>query len=56
MNEAKAYCVKCKDKNGRKMVNPKEVEMKRKGGKVGRAMTGNCEVCGTKMFKILPSK
>jgi hypothetical protein len=36
------------------MKDPKEVVMKRKGGAEGRAMTGTCEVCGTKMFKILP--
>lgn len=49
-----AYCVKCKAK--RDMVNAQEVEMERKGGKKGRAMTGGCEKCGTKMFRILPSK
>lgn len=41
-----AYCVKCKQK--REMKNAKEVTMK--NGK--KAMTGTCEVCGTKMFKI----
>ncbi len=50
---AEAYCVKCKKK--REMKNEKEVEMKGKGGK-RRAATGVCPVCGTKMFKFLPSK
>jgi len=49
-----AYCVKCKEK--REMKDEKEVEMKRKGGKKGRALTGICPVCGTKMFRILGSK
>lgn len=49
-----AYCVKCKEK--REFTNPEEVAMKRKGGKEGRAMTGICPTCGTKMFRILPSK
>jgi len=52
MNEA--YCVKCRSK--RMMKNAQEVAMKGKGGKQRRAMTGTCEVCGTKMFKILPNK
>jgi len=49
-----AYCVKCKAK--RDMKDEKEVEMKRKGGKKGRALSGTCPECGTKMFRILPSK
>ena len=49
-----AYCVKCKAKKD--MKDAKEVEMNRKGGKKGRALTGICPDCGTKMFKILPSK
>lgn len=48
------YCVKCKTM--REMKDPKEVEMKGKGGVVRRAMTGTCPVCGTKMFKILGKK
>lgn len=48
------YCVKCKAKQ--EMKDEKEVEMKKKGGKVGRAMSGICPACGTKMFRILPSK
>jgi len=48
-----AYCVKCKAK--REMKNAKEVEMKSKRGK-RKAMKGECPVCGTKMFRILPSK
>jgi len=49
-----ARCMKCK---GPKMMkDEKEVEMKRKGGKVGRAMTGVCPDCGTKMFRILPAQ
>lgn len=46
-----AYCVKCKAK--RTMLNAQEVSMKGKGGTKRRAMTGTCEKCGTKMFKIL---
>ena len=49
-----AYCVKCKAK--REMKNGKEVTMKKKGGKKGRAMQGVCPKCGTKMFRILPNK
>ena len=49
-----AYCVKCKAK--KEIQGPQEVEMKKKGGKVGRAMTGTCPDCKTKMFRILPSK
>ncbi len=46
------YCVKCKAKD-RKMMNATEVEMTGKGGKPRKAMTGTCEVCGTKMFRIM---
>ena len=46
-----AYCVKCKAK--REMKNPKEVSMNGKGGKKRVAMTGTCEKCGTKMFRIM---
>lgn len=35
------------------MMNAQEVEMPGKGGKVRKAMTGTCEVCGTKMFRIM---
>ncbi len=52
MNQ-EAYCVKCKAK--KMMQNGQEVEMKGKGGKPRRAMSGTCPDCGTKMFKILPS-
>jgi len=45
------YCVKCKAKQ--EMKNEKPVEMKGKGGMVRQAMTGECPVCGTKMFKIM---
>ena len=48
------YCVKCKEK--RTMNDPREIEMKGKGGTKRRAMTGICPECGTKMFKILPNK
>ena len=51
MNEA--YCVKCKAK--RMMNDAKEVEFKGKGDQMRRAMSGTCEKCSTKMFKILPS-
>ncbi len=56
MDQVKAYCVRCRDKDLRVMKDAKEVPFKRKGGAEGRAMTGTCEKCGTKMFKILPSK
>jgi hypothetical protein len=49
-----AYCVKCKAK--RMMKDEKEVAMKGKGGTERRAMTGICDTCGTKMFKILGAK
>lgn len=49
-----ARCMKCKAP--KMMKDEKEVEMKRKGGKMGRAMTGVCPDCGTKMFRILPAK
>ena len=48
-----AYCVKCKAKQD--MVDAEEVEMNGKGGKKRRAMKGKCPVCGTTMFRILPS-
>ena len=51
---AEAYCVKCKAK--REVKDGKEVEMKGKGGAKRRALSGICPTCGTKMFKILPSK
>jgi len=47
------YCVKCKAKD-REMKNVKIVEMKGKGDVVRKAATGECAVCGTKMYKILP--
>jgi RNase P subunit RPR2 len=40
------YCVKCRTK--REMKNPKNVTIK--GGK--SAISGTCQVCGTKMFRI----
>ena len=46
------YCVRCRDKKGREMVDVVEVEMKGRGGK-RRALKGKCAVCGTGMFKIL---
>jgi len=49
-----AYCVKCKAKQ--EMAEAQEVEMKGKGDKVRRAMKGKCPVCGTTMFRIMPSK
>lgn len=47
------YCVRCKDKAGREMKNVKVVDMKGKGDTVRKAATGECAVCGTKMYKIL---
>jgi Zn finger protein HypA/HybF involved in hydrogenase expression len=49
-----AYCVKCRAK--RPMKDAEEVPMKGKGGAQRRAMTGTCEKCGTRMFKILGKK
>ncbi|HOK00626.1 MAG TPA: DUF5679 domain-containing protein [Candidatus Pacearchaeota archaeon] len=49
-----AYCVKCKKKQ--EMKDEKEVTFKAKGGKTRKALSGVCPVCGTKMFRILPSK
>lgn len=49
-----AYCVKCKAK--RNMKDPQEVEMNGKGGTKRMAMTGICENCGTKMFRIMGLK
>lgn len=48
------YCVKCKAK--REMKDAQQVEMPAKGGKTRPALKGVCSVCGTGMFKILPSK
>ena len=53
--ETTAYCVKCKEKNA-VMKDAKEVDFKRKGGAVGKAMTGIHEKCGTKMFRIMGAK
>jgi hypothetical protein len=47
------YCVKCKA--SRDMKDAKEIQMPAKGGKTRPAMKGVCSVCGTGMFKILPS-
>ncbi len=49
-----AYCVKCKAK--RMMKDAHETSFKGKGGGQRRAMTGTCEKCGTKMFRIMPKK
>ena len=46
-----AYCVKCRAK--KEMKDEKEITMKGKGGTTRRAMTGICQACGTKMFRIL---
>ena len=53
--EVTGYCVKCKEKD-RKMMDAKEAAMQGKGGKTRRAMTGTCEKCGTKMFRIMGNK
>jgi len=50
-----AYCVKCREKD-REMKNVKEVEIEKKGGNKGRALKGECTVCGTGMMRFLPSK
>lgn len=42
-----AYCVKCKQK--REITDPEEVTMK--NGR--RAAQGKCQVCGTKLFRML---
>ena len=49
-----AYCVKCKSK--RMMKGEHETSFKGKGNVERKAMTGTCEKCGTKMFRILASK
>jgi hypothetical protein len=54
MAQTEAYCVKCKAK--RMMKDAHETSFKGKGGTARRAMTGTCEKCGTKMFRILPKK
>ncbi len=46
------YCVKCKEK--REMKDAQKVAMPAKGGGTRPAMKGNCSVCSTGMFKILP--
>jgi hypothetical protein len=46
MAAIQGYCMKCKTK--REIKDPKQVTMK--NGK--KALSGTCEVCGTKMFKI----
>jgi len=51
MPEYEAYCVKCRKKV--KIKDPKEVEIKGKGGSKRRAIRGVCPHCGTKVFKIL---
>jgi len=48
------YCVKCKEK--REIKDAQEVQMPAKGGKTRPALKGVCPVCGTGIFKILPSK
>ena len=48
------YCVKCKAR--RNIVNGKDVQMKAKGGKTRPALKGECAVCKTVIFRILPSK
>lgn len=45
--------MKCKAK--REMKDAKEVSFAGKGGGDRKALSGICTVCGTKMFKILPS-
>ena len=45
------YCVKCKAK--KEMAEDSEVEMNGKGGVKRKAMKGNCQACGTSMFRIL---
>lgn len=49
--EVIAFCVKCRKKQS--MKEPKEIEIKGKGGTKRKALSGTCSVCGTKMFKIL---
>jgi len=54
MEEVMGYCVKCKEK--RVMKDPKEISINGKGGKMRSAMTGTCNICGTKIFKIMGLK
>lgn len=44
------YCVKCKEKREMKDVQQTEIKPGRPAAK------GTCTVCGTGMYKILPSK
>ncbi|MFQ5711598.1 MAG: DUF5679 domain-containing protein [Candidatus Geothermarchaeales archaeon] len=44
------FCVKCRTK--REISGGKEMIMKNKR----RALVGKCPVCGTKIFRFLPSK
>ena len=50
-NEIIGYCVKCKKKQV--IMNPKEVQLKGRGGTMKKAVRGICPVCGTTMFRIL---
>ena len=47
------YCVKCKAR--REIINGKDVQMKAKGDKTRPALKGECNTCGTVIFRILPS-
>lgn len=47
-----SYCIKCKDK--RDIKNQKNIELPSKNGGTRPAIRGNCPVCGTGMFKLLP--
>lgn len=50
-NKIVGYCVRCRVK--RPIMNPKEVQLKGRGGTLKKAVRGICPVCGTTMFRIL---
>lgn len=45
-----AYCVKCKTKRGIKNAHEETLDNGR------RALKGECEVCGTRLTRFLPSE
>lgn len=54
INNMQGYCLKCKKKV--EIINIKEIIFKRKNGSEGRRISGNCQICNTKISKILPNK
>jgi methionyl-tRNA synthetase len=50
MDDVQGYCVKCKTQRTMKDAREEKMDNGR------RAAKGQCEVCGTKMTKFLPSE